>query len=236
VEFGKNMESTIREYYESFAGEWFPPAVVINDWSLASLDGINSSNTRIIEIKTCNKKVFSDAQDGVIPEYYRSQVQYGMMCVPSVKDCEMVFFNDGGYAHVIVERDNEYIDRLRVIGKEFYDICILDKEPPALTEKDYVRVILEDEFDINEYISTREQINRLTTLEKAQKRAIEDMGDSGNMEFCSSDGVALLRLTRVNKKGHVDWIGLCKKHNISDDDIESFRKDQIGYYSFKIMK
>ena len=114
--------------------------------------------------------------------------------------------------------------------------CLDTDTPPPYGEDDHVKIVLESEEVVNEYISLRAQITYLQGLEKAQKAIIEELGDSGNMELCSKSGKALLRLTRVQKAGPVDWSGLCIKYKISPAEVEAFRNPQIGYYRYSVVK
>jgi putative phage-type endonuclease len=220
IEFGRRMEEPIREHYESKVGEWFPPAVVVNDWSLASLDGINSSKTRILEIKTCNKKVFEEAQFGHVPSYYKSQVQYGMMCIPSVKDCEFVFYNSGSYAYVIVERDEEYIANLKIVGKEFYDQCIVDKQPPALSEKDSI-----DLSDDPQWMCLASEARLLYPKLKQLEKEWKEL--RGRLQDCTDDGNSHGGGVSITKTWRIGSIDTDKLEN-DGIDIEKYRKSSTS--------
>ena len=218
IEHGKAMEDPIREYYEAKVGEWFPPAVVVGPegWELASLDGINSAKTRTLEIKTCGKKVFEEALKGNVPSYYISQVQFGMMCVPTAIDCELVFYNCGIYAHVILERDEEYITELYEAGKEFYETSIVAKLPPPLSEKDSI-----DMSNDLAWMTLAQQAlviyPKMKELEKKWKslRAeIQDLTDDGS---CHGGGI---KLTKKWRPGGLDTA----KMEQDDIDIEKYRK------------
>lgn len=209
IERGRMMEDSIREHYEALVNEWFPPAVAIHpdEWALASLDGINAHNTKILEIKTCGKKVFEEVGQGGPPSYYFSQVQFQMMCVPSAKSCAMVFWCDGEYQYIDVPRDEEYIAMLESECKAFYDLCIVGKEPPPLSEKDSIDLsdnpnsaILAAEINAiypsyqkakKEYEEVKKRLDKL-------KMQFIDTSDDGN---CHCNNVYV---TKSWRKGSVD--------------------------------
>ena len=128
MKYGTEMEPIIRENYESLRDEWFPSAVITNDagWALSSLDGISSCMTSILEIKTCNAKVFVDSLKGKIPDYYMSQAQFAMMCAETALAVEFVFFHKEEYAYVTVKRDDDYIEEMKEKCFEFYNQSIVN--------------------------------------------------------------------------------------------------------------
>ncbi len=233
---GVEQEDEALEWLSMTTGQKYKSAVFSykeNDRLMASLDGINEAGDVIVEIK-CSQKIFDMAKKGEIAPMYHCQMNHQML-VTGVSKCLFVAFD--GFDGVIIEvpRDEVFIERMLEAELEFLEF--LDTEtPPPYGEDDHVKIILENEDAVNEYISLKQQITYLTSLEKAQKTTIESLGDSGNMELCSKDGRTLLKLTRVNKAGSVDWASLCKKHGISDKEVDTFRKSQIGYYKYSIAK
>jgi putative phage-type endonuclease len=197
---------------------------------IASLDGYCEETGVIAEIKS-SQKIFDAAKNGRIDKEYIIQMNHQMMVFDAKKTLFVAF---DGFDGIIIEvdRDEALIQRIYEEGVKFLECLDNDLCP----EDDYIEVIVDDEEIVYEYVALSEQIKYLTKQQKAQKQLIEDLGDSGNMIVCSRSGRQLLKLTRVSKKGTVDWESLCKKHNISDEEIESFRGDQIGYYSYSVLK
>ena len=200
---------------------------------IASLDGLSECGTIIAEIK-CSQKIYNEAKQGRISELYRAQLQHQMLVFGLDKNLFVAF---DGFSGIIieVERDDEFIADMLEKEIEFLN-CLDTDTPPAHSDDDYVKVFVEDNYLIESYISIKEQIIHLSKLEKAQKATIEAMGDSGNLELCSMDGKPLLRLTRVQKEGSVDWKALCDDLEVDDEKIKSYRKPQIGYYRYSIVK
>ena len=226
VEYGRKMEPVIREFYEARVGEWFPPAVAVNDFCLASLDGINSSNTKIIEIKTCNNKVFEGATYGRVPPYYLSQACAALFCVPSAECVEFIFYNSDRYAFVTIERDEEYIQSMIEELREFYENSIINGNPPALTEKDVV-----DMSEVSEWMDMTPKAKEVNSQIKALKKEMDflrsqfiELSDDGT---CEGGGVKLIKCW---KSGSLDTDKM-----IADNiDIEKYRKSPTGYTILKI--
>jgi putative phage-type endonuclease len=226
--FGTRMEPEIREFYERQVGEWYPAAVVVNSdrWALSSLDGINSSHTRILEIKTCGLKTFQDAINGKISPHYMSQAQWALMCVPSATEVEFVFYHSENYAHVVIGRDEELIDKMREIGKAFYDESIIGGIAPELTEKDSVDMSGDkDWMSIAERLcDLQPQLKLLEKEIKGLKTQLIELTDDGN---CNGGGVSLTRSWRA---GQIDFAKM-----ISDGlDIEKYRKSQTSSITITI--
>ncbi len=233
---GVYQEGEALEWLMATTGKTFAPSCGVyaeNDRIIASLDGLSSCGTIIAEIK-CSQKIFDKAKAGIIDDYYIAQIQQQMMVYNLKKNLFVAF---DGFDGVIIEvpRDDDFIAKMLEAELEF--LKLLDTgTPPPYGEDDHVRIVLEDEDAVNEYISLRQQISYLSGLEKVQKGIIEELGDSGNVELCSKSGKALLRLTRVQKAGSVNWKALCEKHGIADKEIDTYRKEQIGFYRYSVVK
>lgn len=201
-----------------------------NERFIASLDGYCELTGCIAEIKS-SQKIYDAAKNGHIDKEYIIQMNHQMMVFDAPR---ALFVAYDGFDGVIIEvgRDEALIERIYEEGLKFLECLDNDLSP----EDDYIGVIIDDEEIVYEYIAISEQIKYLTKREKEQKKLIEDLGDSGNMIVCSRSGRPLLKLTRRARKGTVDWEALCKKHKISDEEIASFRKEQIGFYSYEVLK
>jgi hypothetical protein len=68
------------------------------------------------------------------------------------------------------------------------------------------------------------------------KKQIIELGDDSNVDFVDELGDPLIALTRVNRDGNVDWKALCKARDISDEEVELYRKKSIGYYKISRKK
>ncbi len=201
-----------------------------NERFIASLDGFCEVTGFIAEIKS-SQRIFDAAKSGRIDKEYIIQMNHQMM-VFDVYKCLFIAFD--GFDGIIIEvnRDEALVERIYEVGLKFLECLDNDLSP----EEDYIEVVVDDDEIVYEYVAVSEQIKYLTKREKEQKKLIEELGDSGNMIVCSKSGRQLLKLTRIAKKGTVDWEALCKKHKITSEEVDSFRKQQIGYYSYQVLK
>ena len=133
---GIDLEPIARDLFCLQTGIFVEPKVVVKDWAMASLDGINESLDCIVEIKCPGEKDHAIALKGKIPDHYYPQIQH-QMYVTEID--EAYYFSFDGIDGVIVKvnRDNEYIEKMIEQEKRFYQ-CILNKTPPEPHEEDYI--------------------------------------------------------------------------------------------------
>jgi putative phage-type endonuclease len=113
---GHRLEEFARKALEKKYRHKMKPSVVQDakdPFLAASLDGIDSSKTRIYEIK-CGLKSYEKTRDtGVVPPYYVAQLQHMMM----VTELESLIFAayrpNENLISFEVERDERYIKKLR---------------------------------------------------------------------------------------------------------------------------
>lgn len=140
---GTKYEEAARSYFERNAGVLLFPKVVISDWQMTSLDGIDLDETLMLEIKVGGKKLHDLAKKGKIPVYYRCQMMHHLCLMPHLRECHYLSYQpaildeDGeevtpeeGVA-LIVERDDAFIEELVEAEWYLYD-CMQTKTPPKL--------------------------------------------------------------------------------------------------------
>lgn len=113
---GQRLEEFARESLEKKFGHKIMQTVVQDSkdpFFAASLDGIDSSKTRIYEIK-CGLKSYAKTKDtGTVPSYYVAQLQHIMM-VTELESMIFVAYRPEERLIVFeVARDERYIKRLR---------------------------------------------------------------------------------------------------------------------------
>jgi len=98
-------------------------------WMVASLDGLCDDHT--LEIKTMGVQKHLDVRDGIVPEYYDSQVQWGLM-ISGLKRGLFASYRpeDGSMYEVWIERDEVAIEGMRMAALEFWTWVIEDRRPP----------------------------------------------------------------------------------------------------------
>lgn len=209
-----------------------PAVKVSKEWSvcIASLDGITMDEDIICEIKCPGPKNFELALMGEIPEHYKAQMQWQLWVTKARKCDYFVYLCKNESCLIEVFPDLDYQKMLIEKAREFWK-CVETDTPPSLEEKDYV--CIEDE-EANR-LSSRWKELKLQSLDiekemKEIEKSLLDFSDDGNCYFPSSN----VWLSRVNRKGNVDWKAVQLKWEISDEEIEKFRKKGIGYVKFSI--
>ena len=125
---GIDLEPIAREEFIKTTGIQVTPKVFVNDWALASLDGISEDGSTIVEIKCPGKKDHCTALEGNIPLHYYPQIQHQLWVTGALNAYYYSFDGKNGVA-VKVLRDEDYIHRMICKELEFY-MCILNKNPP----------------------------------------------------------------------------------------------------------
>ena len=119
---GTEMEPIAREAFTKHTGIIVEPAVFVSDeypYLLASLDGIDDLGKNVVEIK-CGKSSFAQAKKGAIPDYYHCQLNT-VLLILGLPHIHYWAFNGKEGILIMVERDEELINRIIVEGKDFYD-------------------------------------------------------------------------------------------------------------------
>lgn len=235
---GSLMEGSARLWAEHKLNTTLVPTVrkhPIYDFLAASLDGLSLDEKTLVEIK-CGKKSFEDALQNKIADYYIAQVQHQMM-VTGLDKCHYVAFNGTEGIIIEVQRDDDYIEKMFEMENEFYE-CLQTNTPPSLSEDDRLKVTVDflDKDLIESWIEVSKRIEDLEIQEEMLKKQIIELGDDSNVDFVDELGEPLIALTRVNRDGNVDWKALCKAKDISDEEIELYRKKSIGYYKISRKK
>lgn len=122
MERGTKLEPIARRVAEEMFVNLFIPGVyqsIEHPFMLASLDGVCIDNKIILEVKCTNKKNHELAKNGKIPDYYYPQVQH-QISVCDVDQCHYFSFDGSSGVVVIVERDDNFIERMIAMEWEFY--------------------------------------------------------------------------------------------------------------------
>jgi putative phage-type endonuclease len=214
---GHAMEEEARYFFERETSLNVMPKVVVHpdrDWQMASLDGITFDGSVIVEIKCPNKEVHEKARLGEVPDHYYAQIQH-QLAVTGAMHC-FYFSYDGKTGHkVMVNPDEKYIKKMIKEEERFYQ-CMINKEPPEMSEKDY---IVRDDIDwtslVKEYKEVKAELDILRQCEEGIRDKIVELADKKN-----SIGHGL-KLTRSMCKGQVDYKLVPELMGV---DLEPYRK------------
>lgn len=190
------------------------PKVLVKDWTMASLDGINAWN-EVLEIKCPGDKDHVLACAGIIPEHYYPQLQHQIYVAGAEK---AFYFSFDGFDGVIVEvlRNDDYIAKMLVEEKKFYD-CIVNKTPPEASEDDYIDRIEEPGWAILAI--------RWKELSEQLEQIIEDQENIRTqlIELCqgqNSKGLGI-KMSHIQRRGNIDYSRIPELKNL---DLEKYRK------------
>jgi putative phage-type endonuclease len=210
MQYGSDMEPVIRKWYEDKEKNWFPPEVVISEetpWLMASLDGISADRKTIVEIKTCGKKVFEDVKLGNIPKHYICQGMHQMACVPEADRVHFIFFNQGEYEEIDLNRDDGFISKMVEQERIFYENYFLTKLPPPTSEKDvmnmsddaeWIHLAMSAKTFYEEYKIEQARFKKFKEKWDSYKKQFIELSDDGS---CQGGGV---RLTKSWRSGGID--------------------------------
>lgn len=212
---GLDLEPIARELFIIKTGIEMQPAVIEKDWAMASLDGISSCGSRVLEIKCPGEKDHNEALLGRIPSHYYPQLQHQMY----VSDVQLVYyFSFDGTDGVVVEvvRDPYYLEKMLEEEKKFYE-CLVNRIPPESSENDYI----EKDDDIwvecaHKWKLVSESIKELERQEEELRKQLIFLSGEGNAR---GGGISLCQIQR---KGNVDY---SKIPELSGVDLEKYRKN-----------
>ncbi len=211
---GIDLEPVARDLFILQTGILVSPKVVVKDWAMASLDGIDYSGHHLVEIKCPGAKDHAVAVSGKVPDHYYPQLQH-QMYVCDVE--EMYYFSFDGVDGIIVKvvRDNDYIAKMIEEEKKFYE-CLMNKTPPEPSEGDYI----ERDDNIWEQCASkwRSVTNSIKELEKEEEELRKQLIFLSGESNSKGAGISLCQ---VQRKGNVDYSKIPELKNVN---LDAYRK------------
>jgi len=212
--YGKAMEAPAREAYQEMVGDLFEPVCVKNakyPHLMVSLDGLNVTDDRAVEIKNCKSEDHELARAGKVPPKYYAQVQMQAM-VTELHFVDYFSFHKNEGILVKVARDEVYIKKMEKKLDAFWK-CVETLKEPALTDDDFVE-------QGNEWLKIAEKLYDLKLQKKAIADQEKDLGEmlkesSSHRNACSG----LYRYTRSTTIGRVDYKAIPALANVNLDDF-----------------
>ena len=121
---GTALEPTARRCYVERTGIEVHPACLQStrfEWLRASVDGLSSDGRSVVEIK-CGEGVYKkSASTGTVPGYYIGQLQH-ILAVTGLEAIDFwCYLPRRSEVHLLVERDEHYIERLLVAEEKFWN-------------------------------------------------------------------------------------------------------------------
>lgn len=214
---GTDLEPVARELFCIKTGHKMEPKVIVKDWLMASLDGINAWD-EILEIKCPLNKDPLLEKEGKIPDHYYAQMQHQMYVCDSQKAFYFCFDGVDGVT-VEVKRDDAFIEKMLDKEWEFYQ-CLKNNTPPEATERDLVYKEKDDDTwksCASQWKELNETIKSLETKQELLRRRLIFLSGESNSRGA---GIAL---AQVKRKGALDYAKMVKKLALENSIVESFR-------------
>lgn len=233
---GTLLESEARVKVNAELKTHFIPCVYTHreyEYLMASLDGVDFKESHILEIKCPNPATHSMAVKGIIPDHYYCQMQHAMM-VSGISEGIYASYDGRDIAIVETALNPDYVQNMIQKELEFYQ-CLKNNTPPPSKESDHVVVQMQNPDIFFQWKQASESLKELENTEKSLRSQLIDLGDDGNI-ILSYEDILLCKMTRVNRKGSVDWVSLCKDLKIEDSIVKKYQKEQISYYCIKALE
>ena len=211
---GLDLEPIAREMFAIDKGIKTVPAVVVRDFMMASLDGIDDSGRHILEIKCPGEKDHAIAISGKVPAHYYPQLQH-QMAVCDVNYAWYYSFDGIDGIAIKVERDDMYIKAMIEEERKFYD-CLMSKTPPEPAEDDYVE---RDDAIWQECARRWKDVTaNIKILEKQEEDLRQQLVFLSGETNSRGGGISLCQVTR---KGNIDYSRI---EALKGVDLEQYRK------------
>lgn len=221
---GHELEPMIRKEFEDRFGVEIPPAIVehpVIPYMMSSLDGLNQEKKIAVEIKTANAKDHALVKEGKVPEKYYPQLQHQLACL-EYKEVYYFSYHKEDFAHVIVQRDDEYIQKLYKEEEAFYK-CMMDMTPPVLTEADYVE--RHDDFWNINASAYQDAIRKMKFwADKAEDFKLSLVDDCKGQ---SSKGCGITVRSFPESKGSINYKAIPELKGV---DLEQYRGRKKAYW------
>jgi putative phage-type endonuclease len=223
--YGKTMEEPARKEYERIKGDLFTPTVLVHSeykYISASLDGLNFTEDRAVEIKNANKEDHELAKQGKVPDHYYPQLQHQLECTGH-SEMDYFSYHKGEGIIVVVKRDEEYIEKLLKKLEEFWTYVVNLKEPP-LTEDDYIERDEEWEKTADVLYQTKQNVKELEKTIKLLEDKLKELSEGQNSRFGGYSYGSTTGPGRINYKVIPELSGV---------DLESYRGSPIKSWRLK---
>lgn len=220
MKIGNEMEPIARDWFIRQTGIVVEPRVKIEGFFMSSLDGISAIHRCILEIK-CGQKAASMAKEGIIPDYYKCQIQHQLLTTGFQDAFYLTYWNGAGTI-MEVKRDEDFIGEYIPKAKEFYE-CLVNYRQPDLCDKDYeINDSEEWNYVAIQYTDACEKVKFFEQEKNKWKEELVKLSQGKNMR---GSGV---KLSKIHRKGSVQY---AKIPQIQGIDVEPFRSSPVEYWT-----
>lgn len=229
---GHEREPIARRRFEEEMLCAVEPLVVFhptNDWMMASLDGYDPISNIAVEIKNTNEKDHESARHGKVPKKYYAQLQHQLeilFALNGLKSIHYFSYRNGDTVNLIVDRDEQYIEKMLEKERDFFNMLI-KKEPPE--DRRMVHAIEGDRMSQ----ASSELAIIITEQERLKKREDElrkIIIDEAKEDCYQGYGLQIKRSTR---RGCVDYT---KVPQLKGVNLEPYRGEDKVIYTIRKIK
>lgn len=170
TEYGKALEPQIREYVNAINETNFQPATRIDQIRKirSNTDGYDQENGMILEIKTHGKNLDTKPYIAQMQLYmYQFDVLYGWLALYERPDNFDAEFDASRLKFEVIERDDEYVQKILAAIETFWIRCEYLKEKPDMTEQEFMGI------GQNELTVVAQQVEKLE-LQLANFKKLEE--------------------------------------------------------------
>lgn len=231
VQKGVRLEPEARRHVGTHFGYDFETVLFKHDahpFLLYSSDGFNAENDRLIEVKCPQAANHAKAKNDEIPEYYRMQVQYGLL-VSGAKHATFVSYrpeDEMQIAIVDVVPDPALHEKMIEEASKFWQL-VETMTPPELTSKDWVEETRDDLVDMAKLYAEKKDKARLleVELDSLSERLKAMAGDRPAVR------VSNVCIQKISAKGAIQYT---KIPELKSMDLEKYRGPCKNYHKITV--
>lgn len=212
---GKDLEPFARMAFEANTGILLKTEVCVSidrPWQIASLDGMSLEEDCVVEIKCGSEKLHDMAKKGVIPPYYKAQIQH-QLSVTGFNKAFYWSFNGSSGVSIQVDRDESFIERLNGLEEAFWMSLQEGSEEPTQT----LPIIQNQEASdrLQRYLDNRQTIKDLETECRLDRDWLSQLG-KGDSFILDQKKVFLTQTATYDTKAMItDGIDVSKYKKLS---------------------
>lgn len=223
VLLGTELESVIREKVERELGQKFPPQTFLDGYRRAQLDGFNDESKVMVEIKTVGADRFADAENKVIWDDHKFQVQWQLMLSGAKKAIYVAFLvKEDKMTTFEVLPDEAVWANMQLAADKFWGAVMNNTEPDEYLlspdVKHYIKQwgVAKAMFDTAKarFEEVDEKLKEL--LEESKIRGVEWSG---------------FKAITVERQGNIAYKNIPELQGI---DVEQYRGKPVKFYKFSL--
>lgn len=224
---GLDVEDEAREWLWEHLSMEFKPVCWehVNPLYISSLDGMNLTETAIVEIKNNNKEFHEMARTGSIIPMHVAQCQHHMF-VTGLDECFYLSWRKDDPILVTVKRDQDFINDMITKELEFKRMCD-DLTPPPLTDRDYAD--LSGDYELEALALQYKAVKQLYT---SHEKALDDI-KSQIKRKCGERNAKVngFKFTKYASRTIIDYDKLIAEH-CPEIDLKAYAKPTT--YAYRI--